>query len=38
MGYGLDGRFSIPGRGKILLFSTAAIPLVGPTQPLVKWV
>jgi hypothetical protein len=38
MGYGLDGRVSIPGRGKILLFSIATRPDLGPTQPPIQWV
>jgi hypothetical protein len=29
--YGLDGWVSIPGGGKIFLFSTASRPAVGPT-------
>jgi hypothetical protein len=28
----------IPGRGKILLFSTASRPALGPTQPPIRWV
>jgi hypothetical protein len=32
-GYGLDGPVSIPGRGKVSLFSTASIPPLRPTQP-----
>jgi hypothetical protein len=37
-GYGLDGRGSNPGRGKIFLFSTASRPALRPTQPLIQWV
>jgi hypothetical protein len=37
-GYGLDGRVSIPGRGKIFLFSIASRPALGPTQPPIQWV
>jgi hypothetical protein len=37
-GYGLDGRGSIPGRGKIFLFSIASRPVLRPTQPPIKWV
>jgi hypothetical protein len=38
MGYGLDGQGSIPGRGKIFLFSTASRPVLGPTQPPIQWI
>jgi hypothetical protein len=31
-GYEVDGRGSIPGRGKIFLFSTASRPVLGPSQ------
>jgi hypothetical protein len=37
MGYGLDDRGSIPGRSKILLFSVATRPALGPTQSPVQW-
>jgi hypothetical protein len=30
--------FSIPGRSKIFLFSTASRPALGPTQPRIQWV
>jgi hypothetical protein len=36
--YGLDGRGSIPGKGKIFLFFTAPRPALGPTQPHIQWV
>jgi hypothetical protein len=32
-GYGLDGRGSIPRRGKIFLFSTVSTPTLRLTQP-----
>jgi hypothetical protein len=35
-GYGLDGRGSIPSRGKIFLLSTSSS--LGPTQPPTQWV
>jgi hypothetical protein len=38
MGYGLDGRGSNPGRGKIFLFSTVSRAALGPTQPPNQWV
>jgi hypothetical protein len=38
MGYGLDGRGSIPDRGKILLFCAASRPALGPTQHPIYWV
>jgi hypothetical protein len=31
-GYGLDGRGSIPGRGKIFLLSTVSIPVLRSNQ------
>jgi hypothetical protein len=31
MGYGLDGLDSIPGKDKVILFSTASGPALGPT-------
>jgi hypothetical protein len=37
-GYDLDGRGSIPGRGKIFLSSTVSRPALGPTQPPIQWV
>jgi hypothetical protein len=36
-GYGLNGRCSIPGRGKKLC-STASRLAMGPTQPPIEWV
>jgi hypothetical protein len=35
---GLEGRGSIPSKGKMFLFSTAFRPAPGPTQPPIKWV
>jgi hypothetical protein len=32
-GYGVGSRGSIPGRGKIILFSAADRPTLGLTQP-----
>jgi hypothetical protein len=32
-GYGLGDRGSIPGRGKICLYSTASCPALGPKKP-----
>jgi hypothetical protein len=32
-GHGLGGRGYIPGRGKIFLFSTVSMPVLGPIQP-----
>jgi hypothetical protein len=37
-GYRLDGRGSIPCRGRIFLFSTMSRLAPGPTQPLIQWV
>jgi hypothetical protein len=38
-GYGLDGRLSIPGRGKrFSLCSTASRPALEPTQPAIQCV
>jgi hypothetical protein len=37
-GYGLEFRGLIPGRGKIFLFSIAAVPSLRPTQPRIQWV
>jgi hypothetical protein len=37
-GYRLDGRGPVPGRDKILLFSTTSRPSLGPTQPPIHWV
>jgi hypothetical protein len=37
-GYELDGRGSIPGRGKIFLFSTASRPALGFTEPPTQWI
>jgi hypothetical protein len=36
--YGLDGRGSNPGRGKIFLISTASRPALGSNQILIEWV
>jgi hypothetical protein len=36
--YGLEGRLSNRGRGKIFLFSTASRSALGPNQPPVQWV
>jgi hypothetical protein len=38
MGYWLDSRGLIPGRGKIYRFSTSSKPAPGPTQPPIQWV
>jgi hypothetical protein len=38
MGYRLDRRGSIPGRGKIILLSIESRPALGPTQPPIQWV
>jgi hypothetical protein len=38
LGYGLDGRVSNLGRGKIYLFSTSSRSALGPTQPPIQWV
>jgi hypothetical protein len=38
MGYGLEGRGSNLGKGKIFLFSTTSRPNLGPTQRLIPWV
>jgi hypothetical protein len=37
-GYELNGRGSIPGLGKIFLFSTGFRPAIGPTQTHSQWV
>jgi hypothetical protein len=37
-GYGLDGLGSNPDRSDILLFSTAAVLSLGPTQPHIQWI
>jgi hypothetical protein len=37
-GDGLDGQGSIPGKGKIFIFSTASKSALGPTQPPLQWV
>jgi hypothetical protein len=37
-GYGLDGRDSIPDRGKIFLFSIASRPPLRLTHSLIQWV
>jgi hypothetical protein len=36
--YELDGWGSIPGRGKISLFSIKSRPALGPIQPPIQWV
>jgi hypothetical protein len=36
--YAQEGRGSILGRGKILLFSTASIQVLGTTQQHILWV
>jgi hypothetical protein len=36
--YEMDGRGSIPGKGKTFLFSTACRTVLGPTQPPIQWV
>jgi hypothetical protein len=36
--YGVNDRRSIPGTGKIFLFSIAARPALRPTQPHILWV
>jgi hypothetical protein len=36
--YELEGRDSIPDRGKVFLFSISSIPVLGPTQPPIQWV
>jgi hypothetical protein len=33
----LDGRGSIPGRGKFCIFFVASIPVLGLTQPPIQW-
>jgi hypothetical protein len=33
-----ESRGSIPGRGKIFLFSIASRPPLGPTEPPIQWV
>jgi hypothetical protein len=38
MGYRLNGQDSIPGRGKIFLFSIVCRPALGLTQPPIQWV
>jgi hypothetical protein len=37
-GYGIDGWGSIPGKGKIFLYSSASISTLGLTQPPTQWV
>jgi hypothetical protein len=37
-GYRLDGRGSVPDRGKIFVYSTATSSPLGPPQPPVQWV
>jgi hypothetical protein len=36
-GYGLDGRCSIPGGGKISLFPIRSRPALGPTLTPIQW-
>jgi hypothetical protein len=38
MSYALDGRGSVPDRGKIFLFSIAFRRALGPIQPPIQWV
>jgi hypothetical protein len=38
MGYGMKGRGSNPGRGKIFHVSTQLRPALGPTQRPIQWV
>jgi hypothetical protein len=38
IGYGLDDRGSIPGKGRIFLFATTSRPPLGSTQHPTKWV
>jgi hypothetical protein len=38
MGYGLDGRGSVPDRGKIFLLFIASRPALKPTQTPKQWV
>jgi hypothetical protein len=38
MGYGVEDRGSIPGRGEILLFYTVPRQALGPIQPPTQWV
>jgi hypothetical protein len=38
MSCGLDGRGSIPGKGKIYFFSIKHRPALGPTQTPVNWI
>jgi hypothetical protein len=38
MGYKMDDRGSIPGRGKIFIFSIASGPALGSTKPPIQWV
>jgi hypothetical protein len=37
-GYGLDGRGSVPVRGKIFLFSIAPGPALEPIQSHIQWI
>jgi hypothetical protein len=37
-GYGMDGRGSMPGRGKTFLFCIESRTAMGPTQPLIRLV
>jgi hypothetical protein len=37
-GYGLQGRHSIPGSGKIFLLFRECRPALGPIQPFIQWV
>jgi hypothetical protein len=36
--YGLNGHSSIPGKGRIFLFSTESRPALGPTKLPIQWV
>jgi hypothetical protein len=38
MGYGLDGRSSIPGRDNRFLSTAVSRPTLGITQPHIQWV
>jgi hypothetical protein len=33
-----EARVRVPVRSRILLFSTSSIPVLGPTQPHIRWV
>jgi hypothetical protein len=38
MGYGMDGQGLIPGKGKIIPFSSMSRQALGSTQPPIQWV